>query len=396
MSEYKILWFDDDFTEENHFYTQSLVSSLKEVASNSGCSFDVNPVCDFDTYVECLSPDKKYDVVILDLYGLNAIDKSDKSFTKKAMAKLASTKVLKYVYSQQPDDDYYDYEKDPDNPSYIPKENWLSKNAGQDATEKLAQRILRDLQSKALFYIGYEFILELYNNQWLSASKNLIDDILKKHRQGEPFQMYYNAIRETLVKGEIFEKLEIERLIPSRKDAVVDPRTYICELCRYFPNGQRNFNNPYFPYALCPSDAKASIDYLCTMGNVGSHLEYTSSDNVIISMVSEATFHTLMITLKWFYDIMIRLNNADDAILSHKNSLQSQIEEIAPKESKPLEYDEKLGIYYCGDGQVSSKLVKDAGWGTGQMLVIDKKNKNTAENSAIAEKYPFFLYVHAK
>lgn len=403
---YRVLWYDDDFCNESQNYSGmiSQLRRLKKFVEKGGHEFEFFQVFqekDFDAH---LSSESHFDAVILDLRGLDLENKTNLDMAKAAMKKLNNIHAQRYVFSATPEDSYFNFEKNTKfNENAIPRENWISKfeREGEGGIENLANKILQDLALADRLYNGFEFVLELRRNNWLSEeSKSIIDEIMRLNHNGESIKDYYNAIREQIVKKDVAGRLKDEGIIPADQ---IDSHAYICNF--YRKRGDvKDYEDPYLPYELCGADIKVAIDYLWNMANVGSHLKNASNDPVIEQFVCKQTFYSLLITLKWFWTIMDRTLKKDVSLLAHKESLPDQIKEILgnmekretpnPKlDEAVLEYDKLLKAWHCGNCYVNDKVIETNGLNEGDRVVIIARQENMSYKDDIKKAYPFYAKI---
>ena len=307
---YNILWFDDDFTtvKSDDPIIEARRKSFKidvEKAKNYDLQYD--SACTIEEFEKKIQQNNgQYQVVILDLMGLNPNDSADDSGIFIANQILSKTHgVLKYVLSNNTN-----------NPKF---ETFIKINFGEDnifskATDvdwdSMFSKIKSDLDGNLYYYIGHEECLQLFNKRYLTGSnKSKMDEAMRCYNdKGKAVPLTFLRI---LLEDMLFQFAKTKQphmtLDPNNHR---DRLNYLIRDCHTDINGKFDYNNPMVPFSECPQEVKNCIEFTWNMCSNNSHNQLppaflSPSDYELQS--KEAIYNAFFVTMIWYYRYMTQM-----------------------------------------------------------------------------------------
>lgn len=305
---YKVLWFDDDFSEED-IYDEKIIlrrQSFQLDAEQAG-EFDIeyDPACTFDEFEKKLQTNENvYQAVIFDLKGLNPNDSSDNSVFFKAEKLLRTSKgIIKYVYSNNIDK--------PDFKVFL-EVNFSKGNVFSKAMDckRLFEKIKCDLDEALDCYQEHIECLLLFNKLYLSGNNRGKMDIVMKDYKEKNESVNINCLR-TIIEDMMDHLASIIPNMPQGPKKYNEKVKYIARECYKNINGDPDFNNPKMPFCECPEEVKRCLEFSWNMCNLNSHNQSTNLNIVFPSnyksYIKDAIFNSFFVTMIWYYGYMTNL-----------------------------------------------------------------------------------------
>lgn len=314
---FKILWLDDDFLP----ITDTIETDLKEkrerlhkaISDANLFGFEVDAVPFFDEFQEKIKHYQQYQVVVLDLKGLDRNDSSNNRVFPEAQKAIQGLPLATYVYSGTRNDDsrlaFYleDFEK---NGGVI-----VSKN---EDIPTFFSRIKKDLEIKpfARYYKGHEYCMELISEGFLNSSDQILgamNNILRDYHERDILSTPYNYMRIVLenMLNQLANNGEIKlALTPVESNKRFNER--LSFIARYYhkkkDSNEYDFDNPVYPFAKCPLEIKIALRFIGDVANTWSHFieehpdylqkgELSGEYNIHIQ---SAAYDAFFVALKWY------------------------------------------------------------------------------------------------
>lgn len=314
---YNVLWLDDDFIGPDYSNGDDIVNVRREgflddVSQAKKFEMVIDPALNIDEFKKKFSsnPDK-YQAVILDIMDLNPNDPNDESALAEALKLVEKTKVLIYVFSNNPDKPgHKDYIK-----VHIPSDRVISK--ASNVGDSLYSKIVSDLNDEYFCFNGHKECLELLNKGYLSTRIQM--EAILKNIEDDTY-LPYNDMRHVLEN--MLDTLTQSGVIPAQAVGADTYSTfnkkmdYVTKQCPSRNINGRNivdWNNPYIPYCDCRHEIKWVLDFMGNITNRYSHYQ-NANPNFLLNgdllseysnSIRKITYEAFFVSMKWYYGYMM-------------------------------------------------------------------------------------------
>lgn len=321
---YNILWLDDYFGQlpENAegYIKKALKTFNRDVDDAIEYGFKVKGVDTFEAFAEEMRNIDRYDAIILDLRGMTKDGQESDSIIMYARELIRENKqVLTYIYSANLDDESKIFS--------LPLEDL--RNAGHvfgkgESISIMYERIKQDLDSSLRFYVGYEYCLNLFTENYLSSeNRGIMDEILIHYNTLDDTYQPYNGMRQILedLCNELVSVGVIPKNIYFKDDELKTLNQRIDYLAKFYhthndknKNGKPIFeyDNPIVPFSVCSREIKYIFNFLKDITNKYSHflkenpnyLGPGESAHQYNRLVKQSCYPAFFVVMKWYYNYM--------------------------------------------------------------------------------------------
>lgn len=262
---YNILWLDDYFGQAKKSDQKVF---FRDVDDAIEYGFKVKGVDTFEAFAEEMRNIDRYDAIILDLRGMTKNGQESDSIIMYARDLIRENKqVLTYIYSANIDDESKIFS--------LPLEDL--RNAGHvfgkgESVSIMYEKIKQDLDSSLRFYVGYEYCLNLFTENYLSSeNRGIMDEILVHYNTLDDTYQPYNGMRQILedLCNELVSVGVIPKNIYFKDDELktLNQRIdYLAKLCHTHKDedGKKIFeyDNPIVPFSVCSREIKYIFNFL--------------------------------------------------------------------------------------------------------------------------------------
>ena len=318
MSYIKILWLDDDFQsailakgDSDKENNRRRLEKAKEDANLFG--FEVDGVPFYDEFLAKLKQWQQYQVVILDLHGLDRKDSQNNRIFKEANDRLQGLPLKKYIYSGTINDD--------PGLKYIIED--FEKEGGVKVSKNVKipdffQLIKHDLESAPYirYYNGHEYCLQLMKDGFIDASERTwiaMNDIMKHYHEKDYLYNPYNNMR--IILENMLDQLvrigEI-RLTKESADEITKFNkrlNYISRDCYPKKDSEGfDYNNPVYPFEKCPREIRIVLQFMGDLTNNWSHFLHSHPDYlregetsaVYNAHIQDAAYESFFVIMRWY------------------------------------------------------------------------------------------------
>lgn len=312
---YNILWLDDYFGQAKKSDQKVF---FRDVDDAIEYGFKVKGVDTFEAFAEEMRNIDRYDAIILDLRGMTKNGQESDSIIMYARDLIRENKqVLTYIYSANIDDESKIFS--------LPLENL--RNAGHvfgkgESVSIMYEKIKQDLDSSLRFYVGYEYCLNLFTENFLSCeNRSIMDKILLNYNTLDDTYQPYNGMRQILedLCNELVSVGVIPKSIYYKDDELktLNQRLkYLAETCHTHKDKNNNFiieyDKPMVPLSVCSQEIKYVFKYLADITNNYSHflkknpnyLGLGESAHQYNRLVKQSCYPAFFVAMKWYYNYM--------------------------------------------------------------------------------------------
>lgn len=312
---YNILWLDDYFGQAKKSDQKVF---FRDVDDAIEYGFKVKGVDTFEAFAEEMRNIDRYDAIILDLRGMTKNGQESDSIIMYARDLIRENKqVLTYIYSANIDDESKIFS--------LPLEDL--RNAGHvfgkgESVSIMYEKIKQDLDSSLRFYVGYEYCLNLFTENYLcSENRGIMDEILVHYNTLNDTYQPYNGMRhilEDLCNGLVRVGL-IPKCIYYKDDELktLNQRLkYLAEFCHTHTDENNKqifeYDNPMVPFSVCSIEIKYIFKFLKDITNNYSHfleknpdyLGFGESAYQYNRLVKQSCYPAFFVAMKWYYNYM--------------------------------------------------------------------------------------------
>lgn len=312
---YNILWLDDYFGQAKKSDQKVF---FRDVDDAIEYGFKVKGVDTFEAFAEEMRNIDRYDAIILDLRGMTKNGQESDSIIMYARDLIRENKqVLTYIYSANIDDESKIFS--------LPLEDL--RNAGHvfgkgESVSIMYEKIKQDLDSSLRFYVGYEYCLNLFTENYLSSeNRGIMDEILVHYNTLDDTYQPYNGMRQILedLCNELVSVGVIPKNIYFKDDELktLNQRIdYLAKLCHTYKDedGKKIFeyDNPIVPFSVCSREIKYIFNFLKDITNKYSHflkenpnyLGPGESSHQYNRLVKQSCYPAFFVAMKWYYNYM--------------------------------------------------------------------------------------------
>lgn len=312
---YNILWLDDYFGQAKKSDQKVF---FRDVDDAIEYGFKVKGVDTFEAFAEEMRNIDRYDAIILDLRGMTKNGQESDSIIMYARDLIRENKqVLTYIYSANIDDESKIFS--------LPLEDL--RNAGHvfgkgESVSIMYEKIKQDLDSSLRFYVGYEYCLNLFTENYLSSeNRGIMDEILVHYNTLDDTYQPYNGMRQILedLCNELVSVGVIPKNIYFKDDELktLNQRIdYLAKLCHTHKDedGKKIFeyDNPIVPFSVCSREIKYIFNFLKDITNKYSHflkenpnyLDPGESSHQYNRLVKQSCYPAFFVAMKWYYNYM--------------------------------------------------------------------------------------------
>ena len=371
----KVLWLDDDFQDIHEDLSEDVkekrirMHQALDDASLFGLEIDAVPF--FDVFLKKIKQYPQYQVVILDLKGLDRNDPSNNRIFKEAQRLLQSLPLMQYVYSGTRNDDprlFYDLEDFEKSGGTI-----VSKNVD---IPTFFQRIKNDLIIKQYqpYYKGNEYCRELISRGYLSPSAQILaamNQIMQHFYERDRLYAPYNNMR--IIMENMLDQLAKIGEIKLTETPVESNKRFSsrlrflardCEIKRISRDNkdvEYDFDKPVYPYEKCPKEIKIVMLFLGDVVNNWSHFldehpdylregEISTDYNVHIQA---AAYESFLLVMKWYYGRRLAIKDAEKR---QEEFRAKQVEHLNTIMGKPdINMEKPAGLKIIGKIKLDKK-----------------------------------------
>lgn len=323
MSKYNILWLDDEPIKA--------LPTIKE--ANADIFFDKVDYVDTCELILSCNPEK-YHAVILDANGIKSENpeiKANKSGFLSLVKLAIDKKIPVYVYSGQldraADGDQVDMALEVLNGYGLKeKENIFYKT---DGPYTMVDKIISDLNGKYRYYLGHEYILSFFSNNWIDNKykTEFMDPIMEYYYCKDIDSAHGNHMRNLTEK--MLQKIN-ETFSLDNKTKEKDPSRYVKII-----DAIKSKELDYSKSIIGP------LRHMIEITNARSHDALGREER---ELYFHSDFSTFFIVAQWFYKLMVNVESYEQTIpfaetVSEPNKEKSNIEN--KKSSRPTTHEDK-------------------------------------------------------
>ena len=317
---YNILWLDDYFgqlPEKAEGYIKNAHKIFnRDVDDAIEYGFKVKGVDTFEAFAEEMRNIDIYDAIILDLRGMTKNGQESDSIIMYARELIRENKqVLTYIYSANLDDESKIF-------SLLLED---LRNAGHvfgkgESVSIMYEKIKQDLDLSLRFYVGYEYCLKLFTENYLSTKNRCrMDEILINYNTLDDTYQPYNGMRHILedLCNELVSVGVISEYYKGNKLKTLNQRIeYLAELCHTHRDENKNliieYDNPIVPFSVCSLEIKYIFKFLKDITNNYSHFLEENPDYLGLGesahqynrLVKQSCYPAFFVAMKWYYNYM--------------------------------------------------------------------------------------------
>ena len=361
----KILWLDDDFQP----ITEDLSEDLKEKRKRMHQAlddatlfgFEVDPACFFDEFREKLIHYQQYDVIVLDLKGLDRDDPSNNRVFKDAKKLIKELPIRAYVYSGTKNDDprlsffleEFEMEdggiivsKTEDIPSFF---NRIKKDFAVDEFQQ--------------YYKGNEYCKELISRGYLNPTDQILgamNQIMQHYHERDRLYAPYNNMR-IIMENMLTQLANIGEIQLSETPIESNKRfnARIKYISREYHMKKANprepdYDRPLYPFEKCPKEIKIIISFLGDVVNNWSHYlnehpDYLQEGKISTDYnvhIQTAAYESFLLTMKWYLGRRLAIANTEKKREVFKKLQEEHMKTIL---------DEQIGLKVLGKINLDAK-----------------------------------------
>lgn len=307
--EYNILWLDDEPIKA--------LEQIREAYSN--IYFDKVDYIDIcEAIIE--SQPEKYHAVILDANGISSFapeKDASKSGFLGLVHEVIDSHIPLYIYSGQlmraSDGDTADIVLEELNRLGL-KDNIFYKSGGP---YDLVDKIIKDLNTKYIYYVGHEELLKIFTNGWIEKEykTEFLDPVMEYYYKKDYNSAHGNQMRN--ITEQILNKVNNEFNLDSSKES--DKNRYA--------NIARAIKAKKLDYS---SSISGPLLHMIDVTNTRSHEAMTEDER---KLYFDADYSTFFIVTNWFYKIMNHLEDGIGELEPDLDTIETQ-ETPSPKVTK--------------------------------------------------------------
>ena len=324
----RILWLDDDFQA----ITETTSNDIKEkrerlhraLSDASLFGFEIDAVPFYDVFLEKINHYQQYQVVILDLKGLDRYDSSNNRVFPEAQRKIKDLPLSVYVYSGTRNDD-------PRLDFYLEE---FEKNGGVIVSKNediptFFQRIKTDYEKNAFrrYYRGHEYCRDLISERFLDSSDQILDamnDIMKHYHERDILYAPYNKMR-TVMENMLAQlasigEITLESTPTESNKRFKDRLNYISRDCHINSKTQKPiFNNHIYPFSKCPPEIRIVLRFLGDITNdwrhyIEDHSDYLRKGELSAEYngyIQSASYEAFLVIMRWYFALRSSFNEKE-------------------------------------------------------------------------------------
>ena len=319
-----ILWIDDELEEGKAIY--KTYERAKQEYADKLCIDIVRTVIDFQEKIK--SEQKRYYAVIMDVNiiedGCDDEPPCPMITRIKNMCKEQNGKYKFRLYAYSGSLNYGNKPRTVINDIKDQLGEGFTKNPHTseffwnkgDMDADIFEDILKDFNERD--YAGFEYILDLYSNNHLKLSnKCRMDEFLNGYKQLQRNELIDNAYRigdhiryflEDMIATFAAVQL-IPKTVNKKRITLNQGIDYIAKKCRMNSDNTINYEDPFVPFEVCPSEIKYILLFL---GDIASDFHHSTKEegtkhilsDEIIHLILQSLYPAFFVVMKWFYEYM--------------------------------------------------------------------------------------------